>query len=372
MENGVHIIFGPSDSLLGQQIQSICETYKVPHIEIRNDYQDSLLRGDFKSDSIDFHSINLYPPQVDISHSYNDLIRYLNWTKLCIIYEPEFGGNILKHYDLLHYQNVNRFRPEVYFRHADITNYRDILIDIRRRGIFKIILDTNYSDLPTLFRMILQLQMNDYRYHYMFASFDVNQIDLEDFVYNSVNMTSFSLVSDQNVAVKEFLLETSKLKLNQTFNSSAFLVFDAISVLVDALKRWESDPRLLKSFSCNCSKGSTETPWDMGQDLLMQLDTTRISGLTGKIEFDKGKRKNMVLNLMKLKKEKLEQVGIWQKEGGINLTDTMAFFDQSHSNITLVVMTRIVSILIEIFKNAVINHVNVVGDTICDVESFRW
>lgn len=91
-----------------------------------------------------------------------------------------------------------------------------------------------YVNLPL---QILQLQMNDYRYHYMFTSFvsiidstvtnivigivnsnqkkknitkissvqDIETFDLEDFKYNSVNMTAFRLVDLDEPTVADTL-----------------------------------------------------------------------------------------------------------------------------------------------------------------------
>ncbi|CAD6226407.1 GSCOCG00005808001-RA-CDS, partial [Cotesia congregata] len=68
-----------------------------------------------------------------------------------------------------------------------------------------------------------------------------------------------------------------------------------------------------------------------------------LNGLTGRIEFNEGKRNNFKLDLLKLKKEELVKVGEWRPGLGINVTDLEAFYDKTYANITLVVMTREVS-----------------------------
>lgn len=64
-----------------------------------------------------------------------------------------------------------------------------------------------------------------------------------------------------------------------------------------------------------------------------------LHGLTGRIEFNEGKRNNFKLDLLKLKKEELVKVGEWKSESGINVTDLGAFYETTTTNITLVVMT---------------------------------
>lgn len=65
-----------------------------------------------------------------------------------------------------------------------------------------------------------------------------------------------------------------------------------------------------------------------------------IQGLTGRIEFNEGKRSNFQIDLLKLKRERVEKVGHWSPDGGINITDTSAFYETNATNITLIVMTR--------------------------------
>lgn len=69
-----------------------------------------------------------------------------------------------------------------------------------------------------------------------------------------------------------------------------------------------------------------------------------LHGLTGHIEFNEGKRNNFKLDLLKLKKEELVKVGEWKSGSGINVTDLDAFYETTTTNITLVVMTREVTI----------------------------
>jgi ionotropic kainate glutamate receptor 2 len=73
---------------------------------------------------------------------------------------------------------------------------------------------------------------------------------------------------------------------------------------------------------------------------------TGLHGLTGHIEFNEGKRSNFKLDLLKLKQEELRKVGQWSPSTGINVTDPTAFYETSVSNITLIVMTREVRILL--------------------------
>lgn len=64
------------------------------------------------------------------------------------------------------------------------------------------------------------------------------------------------------------------------------------------------------------------------------------TGLTGMVRFKEGRRTNVTLDLLKLKRENLTKVGEWNGQKGLNITDPVAFYEGSTPNITLVVMTN--------------------------------
>ena len=88
LETGVQAIFGPTDPLLATHIQSICESFDIPHIETRIDMDTNVKE----------FSINLYPSQHSLNMAYRDLMFYLNWTKVAIVYEEDYGKLISTKY----------------------------------------------------------------------------------------------------------------------------------------------------------------------------------------------------------------------------------------------------------------------------------
>nr|XP_036222536.1 glutamate receptor ionotropic, kainate 1-like isoform X1 [Bactrocera oleae]XP_036222537.1 glutamate receptor ionotropic, kainate 1-like isoform X1 [Bactrocera oleae] len=197
VESGVQVIFGPSDPLLSDHVQSICESFGIPHIESRID-----LYGSTKE-----FSINLYPSQRLMNLAHRDLMVFLNWTKTAILYEDNLG--IFNHQDLVHV--TADIRTELYIRQTSPKTYRQVLRAVRMKDIYKIIVDTNPTNINAFFRAILQLQMNDHRYHYMFTTFDIEIFDLEDFKYNGVNITAFRLVDVESQRYKEVIEQMKKL-----------------------------------------------------------------------------------------------------------------------------------------------------------------
>lgn len=111
---GVQAIFGPSDPVLGAHIYSICDALDIPYLDSRIDthtmratttlnrnqnisnkrehltsQNDGIATTTF-SPNTEF-TINLNPTQLFINNAFQDVMRFLNWTKVAIIYEKSFG-----------------------------------------------------------------------------------------------------------------------------------------------------------------------------------------------------------------------------------------------------------------------------------------
>lgn len=81
IESGIHAVFGPFNAILGVHIHSICDALDIPHMESR--IHHNVANTEF--------SINLNPAKEYVNLAFEDIIRYLNWTKTGILYEKDFG-----------------------------------------------------------------------------------------------------------------------------------------------------------------------------------------------------------------------------------------------------------------------------------------
>nr|APC94260.1 ionotropic receptor 3 [Pyrrhalta maculicollis] len=326
---GVHAIFGPSDPLLGAHIHSICDALDIPHLEARLDME---------SDVREF-SINLHPTQHLLNAAFQDVMTFLNWTRIAIIYEKEFG--LLKLRELV--RSPQNSGLEIHLRQANPESYQDVLKEVKDKEIHNIVIDTKPMNLQHFLKGILQLQMNDYKYHYLFTNFDMETFDLEDFKYNFVNMTAFRIVDTEDVSVKEILRSMSKSQfnrelrlLNSTFiQAEPALIYDSVFVFAVGLQTLEQS-HTLKLSNLSCDK---EQPWDGGLSLINYINSVEMKGLSGPIEFKEGRRIKFKLDLLKLKQPALVKVGEWHPATGVNITDRAAFFDPGTMNFTLVVTT---------------------------------
>jgi glutamate receptor, ionotropic, invertebrate len=86
VHGGVQAVFGPSEPLLGAHIHSICDALDIPHLEARLD-----LDPEFKE-----FSINLHPAQPLLNAAFQDVMAFLNWTKVAIVYEEDYGQCTIK------------------------------------------------------------------------------------------------------------------------------------------------------------------------------------------------------------------------------------------------------------------------------------
>lgn len=80
--------------------------------------------------------------------------------------------------------------------------------------------------------------------------------------------------------------------------------------------------------------------------VLYAHDQVEWKGLSGPIEFKEGRRIEFKLDLVKLKQQSLVKVGEWSPQIGLNITDRSLFFDTGRINVTLLVITILVSKLI--------------------------
>ncbi|XP_040577875.1 glutamate receptor ionotropic, kainate 2 isoform X3 [Lepeophtheirus salmonis] len=314
LDNGIVSLFGPTDLLLGSHIQNLCDALDIPHLEAsRMDIEDS-----FKE-----FSINLHPSQDVMNKAYKDLMVFLNWTNAAILYEDDFG--LVRLQDLVRSSTQSR-KLDLYIRQTNPTNYRNVLKEIKKKRIFNIVIDTDSKNIQYLFRVILQLQMNNQKYHYTFTSFDVETFDLEDFKYNHVNLTSFRLVDPESIRAKKVFDEMVALSpirrsiLNSTniILTEPALIYDSVMAFAKGLENVSALGSLISMPKISCND---ELPWEGGSILFNYISSVKFYGLTGPIRFLEAKRSGLKMDLLKLKAGKMTKVGEWKQEIGLNITD---------------------------------------------------
>lgn len=154
-------IFGPQDPLLGIHVQSLCDAVDVPHIESRQQHLgEASLTKEF--------SINLHPGSEEVSNSLRALISYLNWTKVAVIYEDDMS--LIGLQELVKPPSLPK-NVQFVFRKSSSQSFRETLQDLKTRNVYSMIVDVRPESLPSFLTAVLQVQMNDYKYHYHFTTY---------------------------------------------------------------------------------------------------------------------------------------------------------------------------------------------------------
>lgn len=245
INHGALAIFGPSNSRVGVHVQSVCDALDIPHLDTQ--LHNFNIGKQF--------SINLHPGAYAVAQSLRVLISYLNWTQIAVIYEDDIS--------LIGLQELTKLplgrNVQFIFRKTQPQHFRDTLVDLRDRNIFTMVVDTRPEHLPIFFTAILQVQMNEYRYHYHFTTFDLETYDLEDFKYNEVNITSYRLVDYNSAMVRNTLKDIDRHyplvaqqllhQNNQMIKSAAAIMFDSVYAFARGLHQLEtmSSRNMMKS-----------------------------------------------------------------------------------------------------------------------------
>ncbi|KAK2715932.1 hypothetical protein QYM36_010489 [Artemia franciscana] len=331
IRNGVHAILGPSDPFLGSHVQSVCDALDIPHLDARLD---------INSEKKEF-SINIYPAPNSLNKAFQDIMDFFNWTKVAIIYEDDYG--LIKLQDLV--RTPGPFNREVFFQQASSGSFLEILKDIKTREHYNIVVDiSNGPSLKEFLRGVLKLHMNDYKYHYLFTTFDAETYDLEEFNYNFVNITSFRLVDSEHFRTIQIFKDMERFQTagsalmnkSRILQAESAMIIDAVYTFALALQALDRGA-LLRRTNISCAD---EEPWADGSSLFNYINSVEYRGLTGPIQFKEGQRVNFKLDLLKLKAHEFVKVGEWTLDNGINITDHTALYDHGNMNVTLVVTTN--------------------------------
>jgi hypothetical protein len=90
-------------------------------------------------------SINLHPTAAAFSQSLRDLVMFLNWTDVAVIYERD--ADLIALQDLIKPPTLPK-NVQFIFRKSDSNFFRDTLIDVKSRNIYSMIVDIKSDSIP--------------------------------------------------------------------------------------------------------------------------------------------------------------------------------------------------------------------------------
>ncbi|EMP25450.1 Glutamate receptor, ionotropic kainate 1 [Chelonia mydas] len=338
---GVAALFGPSHSSSVSAVQSICNALEVPHIQTRWKHPTV--------DNKDTFYINLYPDYAAISRAILDLVLYYNWKIVTVVYEDSTG--LIRLQELI--KAPSRYNIKIKIRQLPSGNKdaRPLLKEMKKGKEFYVIFDCSHETAAEILKQILSMGMMTEYYHYFFTTLDLFALDLEPYRYSGVNMTGFRLLNIDNPQVTSVIEKWSMERLQAPpkpetglldgmMTTEAALMYDAVYMVAVASQR--ASQMTVSSLQCHRHK-----PWRFGPRFmnLIKEASARWDGLTGRITFNKtdGLRKDFDLDIISLKEEGTEKIGVWNSNSGLNMTDSnkdrSTNITDSLANRTLIVTT---------------------------------
>ncbi|XP_043556634.1 glutamate receptor ionotropic, kainate 1 isoform X4 [Chiloscyllium plagiosum] len=336
---GVAAVFGPSHSSSISAVQSISNAMEVPHIQTR--WKHRIV------DQKESFYVNLYPEYTSISRAILDLVQYYKWKTITVVYEDSTG--LIRLQELM--KAPSRYNIKVKIRQLPSGNRdaKPLLKQMKRGKEFFVIFDCTYTTAAQILKQILSMGMMTEYYHYFFTTLDLFALNLEPYRYSGVNMTGFRLLNIDNPRVASIIDKWAMEQLQAPWKSDsgildgmittdAALMYDAVYVISLAFRK--AFQMTVSSLQCHRHK-----PWRFGSRFMNLIKETQWDGLTGRITFNKtdGLRKDFNLDIISLKEEGLEQIGIWNSNTGLNMTDSLknksANITDSLANRTLLVTT---------------------------------
>ncbi|KAL0117231.1 hypothetical protein PUN28_010224 [Cardiocondyla obscurior] len=337
LDMGVAAIFGPQEKIIAEHVQSICDTVEVPHITVRQDFnQLPELRG---------LSLNLYPHVNSLSRVYEQLVTEYKWKSFAILYDNI--DSLIRMRLLLKRWNVQG-DSAIMFQLGEGPNYRKGMQEIKSSNIENIIIDCSIEILDEVLKQAQQVGLLSDKYKVIVTSLDLQTLDLEPYQYSGVNLTGVRLIDPKDSVVTE-ILERYKIEWGLDHASQLqvepALMFDAVQLFARALKQLKDAMKVdVKKLPCD----GTER-WEHGLSLSNFMRSIETRGLTGLVKFDRdGFRTNIQLDIVHLAENGLKKIGEWNSTMGEKIDWISESGDQKSNG--LAIQNRTLIVLIALTK----------------------
>ncbi|KAB0385876.1 hypothetical protein FD755_000832 [Muntiacus reevesi] len=314
---GVVAIFGPSQGSCTNAVQSICNALEVPHIQLRWKHHPL--------DNKDTFYVNLYPDYASLSHAILDLVQYLKWRSATVVYDDSTG--LIRLQELIMAPSRYNIRLKIRQLPLDSDDSRPLLKEMKRGREFRIIFDCSHTMAAQILKQAMAMGMMTEYYHFIFTTLDLYALDLEPYRYSGVNLTGFRILNVDNPHVSAIVEKWSMERLQAApraesglldgvMMTDAALLYDAVHIVSVCYQR--APQMTVNSLQCHRHKA-----WRFGGRFMNFIKEAQWEGLTGRIVFNKtsGLRTDFDLDIISLKEDGLEKVGVWSPAEGLNITE---------------------------------------------------
>ncbi|KFO32486.1 Glutamate receptor, ionotropic kainate 3 [Fukomys damarensis] len=314
---GVVAIFGPSQGSCTNAVQSICNALEVPHIQLRWKHHPL--------DNKDTFYVNLYPDYASLSHAILDLVQHLKWRSATVVYDDSTG--LIRLQELIMAPSRYNIRLKIRQLPIDSDDSRPLLKEMKRGREFRIIFDCSHTMAAQILKQAMAMGMMTEYYHFIFTTLDLYALDLEPYRYSGVNLTGFRILNVDNPHVSAIVEKWSMERLQAApraesglldgvMMTDAALLYDAVHIVSVCYQR--APQMTVNSLQCHRHKA-----WRFGGRFMNFIKEAQWEGLTGRIVFNKtsGLRTDFDLDIVSLKEDGLEKVGVWSPADGLNITE---------------------------------------------------
>ncbi|XP_070553293.1 LOW QUALITY PROTEIN: glutamate receptor 4-like [Ptychodera flava] len=307
------VVIGLASSTTLPTIKSYSNTFNITFLT------PSLSGAEVTSGKSDFQ-LYLRPSPIPVLV---DIIFHHRWNKFYYLYDDIEGLYRLE--SLLEIASKrNWIVLPLHLRGND--NVRPFLQRIRASDAYNVVVDTSsINRTESVLTQALQLAMMTVKYHYVVLDFDLQNIDLENFKHNNVNITGLNMVDRTHPRHKDFMNAWTKIiqhyeevKYMKYIKFQAALTYDSVAVINDALRRMHLDNENLVPEQLTCDHDKAIKQWRHGEKMRNYLKNVEVQGLTGQIKFDEaGRRSNYSIDLMGLVRNEdtgvttFDKVGTW-------------------------------------------------------------
>ncbi|TKS80805.1 Glutamate receptor ionotropic, kainate 1 [Collichthys lucidus] len=393
---GVGAVFGPSHSSSVSAVQSICNALEVPHIQTRWKHPSV--------DNKDSFYINLYPEYTSISRAVLDIVQYYKWKTVTVVYEDATG--LIRLQELIKAPSRYSIKIKIRQLPTGSKDARPLLKEMKKGKEFYVIFDCSYQTSADVLKQdLFALDLEPYRYSGVnMTGFRLLNIDSRQVasVVERWAMERLQAPSKVETGMMEEMMTTEAALMYDAVYMVAAASQRASQITVSSLqchrhKPWRfgsrfmnmlKDPIFSKAYhevllsvisvkvqqrhdqGGNLEKMSRIAGGDPGEQLegedvrnvdnvvrnvikfnatishfTHKLTDAQWNGLTGQIIINKtdGLRKEFDLDVISLKEDGLEKIGVWNSQTGLNLTennkDSSTNVTDSMANRTLIVTT---------------------------------
>ena len=288
---GVIALYGPQSYESTSHVQSMSASMGVPHLEARVDFKPP---GN--------HSVNLMPSPYVLARAFRDLATHNKSPSYAIVYGSDDALPRIQEF----LKDENLRRKAVIARRTTGVNNKEILDEIKSKGIRNIILDLSVRD-PNFGKFMKAAQehgmLREY-YNYIATSLDLERAEIPPV---DASILSFSLIPDPGT----------------TYSVATALTHDAVQLLTESLAELlKTKPLERHNLACGLHES-----WPYGLEIRNQLLKTKIQGKTGEVKFDEnGIRSDVKLRLLENVGDNgaFKTIGSWTPSEGLRLNEDHA------------------------------------------------